>query len=358
MSTNPLERLQVFIMAGGSGERFWPASRAATPKHLLKLLGDRTLLEQTVRRFEGVVPFEQIFVLTNAAQLEATLAAVPFLPAANIIAEPAKRDTAPAAALATGIALTRRPDAIVALFPADAMIHDVPGFQRQLREAAGFVAEHSSILTFSIPPTHASTGFGYLQLGEELPSSGSTRIVSVERFVEKPDADRAEEFFLGKRHGWNAGMFLWQVQTFLTECHNNAPELAHFIEGFPPSASAESITSYLAQNFPKLPKISVDFAIMERAEKVVAVIAEYDWDDVGSWTALPDHLGKDAQENTFQGKVITLDSGRNIVIAGKRTIALCGVSDLVVIETDDAVLVCHRNAVQKIKNLPLPPELR
>ena len=356
--SSSLDRLQVFIMAGGSGERFWPASRAATPKHLLKLLGDRTLLEQTVRRFEGVVPFEQIFVLTNAAQLEATLAAVPFLPAANIIAEPAKRDTAPAAALATGIALTRRPDAIVALFPADAMIHDVPNFQRQLREAAEFVAEHSSILTFSISPTHASTGFGYLQLGEELPSSGSTRIVSVERFVEKPDADRAEEFFLGKKHGWNAGMFLWQVQTFLTECHNNAPELAHFIQGFPPSGCAESITSYLAENFPKLPKISVDFAIMERAEKVVAVIAEYDWDDVGSWTALPDHLGKNAQENTFQGKVITLDSDRNIVIAGKRTIALCGVSDLVVVETDDAVLVCHRNAVQEIKNLPLPPELK
>jgi len=358
MSTNPIERLHVFIMAGGSGERFWPASRAATPKHLLRLLGDQTLLEQTVRRFEGVVPFEQIFVLTNAAQLKATLAAVPFIPAANIIAEPAKRDTAPAAALATGIALTRRSDAIVALFPADAMIHDLPSFQRQLREAAEFVAEHASILTFSISPTHASTGFGYLQLGEELPSSGSTRIVSVERFVEKPDADRAQEFFLGKKHGWNAGMFLWQVQTFLNECHNNAPELAHFIQGFPPSGSADSITSYLTENFPKLPKISVDFAIMERAKKVVAVIAEYDWDDVGSWTALPDHLGKDAQENTLLGPVITLDSGRNIVIAGKRTIALCGVSDLVVVETDDAILVCHRNAVQEIKNLPLPPELK
>jgi mannose-1-phosphate guanylyltransferase len=356
--SSSLDRLQVFIMAGGSGERFWPASRTATPKHLLKLLGDQTLLEQTVRRFEGIVPFEQIFVLTNVAQIEATLAAVPFLPPANIIAEPAKRDTAPAAALATGIARNRRSDAIVALFPADAMIHDAATFRRQLTEATEFVAINPSILTFSITPTHASTGFGYLQLGNPISAQSTTRIVSVERFVEKPDADRAQEFFLGKKHGWNAGMFLWQAETFLTECHKNAPELAHFILGFPASGSADSIKTYLGEKFPLLPKISVDFAIMEKAASVVAAIAEYDWDDVGSWTALPDHLGKDAQENTLQGKVITLDSGRNIVIAGKRTIALCGVSDLVVVETDDAVLVCHRNAVQQIKNLNLPPELK
>ena len=355
MTTNSVDRLQVFIMAGGSGERFWPASRTATPKHLLKLLGDQTLLEQTIRRFEGVVPFEQIFVLTNIAQIEATLAAVPFLPAANIIAEPAKRDTVPAAALATGIARRRRSDAIVALFPADAMIHDTAAFRRQLTEATEFVAGNPSILTFSITPTHASTGFGYLQLGAPILTQGSTRIVSVERFVEKPDADRAQEFLLGKKHGWNAGMFLWQAETFLSECRNQQPELEQFILEFP---NTGDLTDYLSETFPKLSKISVDFAIMEKATSVVAAIAEYDWDDVGSWTALPDHLGKDAQENTLQGRVVTLDAGRNIVVAGKRTIALCGVSDLVVVETDDAVLVCHRNAVQQIKNLPLPPELK
>ncbi len=353
--SSPLDRLFVFIMAGGSGERFWPASRTATPKHLLKLLGDQTLLEQTVRRFEGVVPFEQIFILTNVAQIEATKDAVSFLPAANIIAEPAKRDTAPAAALATGIAKSRRSDAIVALFPADAMIHDTVTFGRQLQEAVTFVSKNPSILTFSITPTHASTGFGYLQLGAVVPSNNSTRIVAVERFIEKPDTDRAQEFFIGKKHGWNAGMFLWQADTFLSECRKHQPELEKFILGFPASGS---LADYLAETFPKLPKISVDFAIMEKAASVVAAISEYDWDDVGSWTALPDHLGQDAQGNTLRGPVVTLNSGRNIVIAGKRTIALCGVSDLVVVETDDAVLVCHRNAVQDIKNLPLPPELK
>ena len=343
-------------MAGGSGERFWPVSRTATPKHLVKLLGDQTLLEQTVRRFEGLIPNDRIFILTNAAQLEATKAAVPFLQPANMIAEPAKRDTAPAAALATAVARSIRPDAVAALFPADHMIHDGETFRRQLAEAAGRAGEDPSIVTFSINPTHASTGFGYLELGEQLPFSETSRFVRVNRFVEKPHIDRAQQFFAGKRHGWNAGMFLWQVETFLRECDRQQPELADFIRDFP--ADRNAVAAYLDASFPSLPKISVDFAIMEHADSVVAAIAEYDWDDVGSWTALPDHLGKDDNDNTLRGRVVTLDAGRNIVVANKRTVALCGVSDLVVVETDDAILVCHRNAAENIKNLPLPPELK
>ena len=350
-----LPRLCVFIMAGGSGERFWPASRTATPKHLLRLLGEQTLLEQTVRRFEGIVPLEQIFVLTNVAQLESTKAAIPFLPIANIIAEPAKRDTAPAAALATALALRHRPDAIVALFPADAMIHDTATFQTQVAEAAVYAGEHSSIITFSITPNHPSTGFGYLQLGSELKATDATRFVTVERFVEKPDAAHAQEFFDGKRHGWNAGMFLWQGALFLDECRKQQPELAEFILAL---EKAPEVEAFLAQAFPTLPKISVDYAIMEHAGSVVAAIAQYDWDDVGSWTALPSHLGQDASGNTIKGPVITLDAHRNIVVAGKRTVALCGVNDLVVVETDDAILVCHKDAVQQIKNLPLPLKLK
>lgn len=354
--SSALDRLFVFIMAGGSGERFWPSSRTATPKHLLRLLGEKTLLEQTIRRFANVVPLDQVFVLTNTAQLESTLAAIPFLPASNIIAEPAKRDTAPAAALATGIALSRKKDALVALFPADAMIHDTATFGRQLGEAASFVADHSSIVTFSITPTHPSTGFGYLQLGKPLPSGGKTRFVTVDRFVEKPDEARAKEFFEGKKHGWNAGMFLWQGATFLGECAKHQPELEKFILGFPKEEGGR--VPYLAEVFPTLPKISVDYAIMEKALSVVAAVAEYDWDDVGSWTALPAHLGHDDHANTLRGPVVILDASHNIVLASKRTVALCGVKDLVVVETADAVLVCHRDAVQNIKNLPLPPELK
>jgi len=350
--SSSLDRLVVFVMAGGSGERFWPVSRTATPKHLVKLLGDQTLLEQTVRRFEGIIPNERIFILTNAAQLEATKAAVPFLPAANIVAEPAKRDTAPASALATAIARSIRPDAVVALFPADAMIHDTATFRIQLVNAAEYVAAHTSILTFSITPTFPSTGFGYLELEEG--AAAKSGVVTVNRFVEKPDEVKARSFFDDKRHGWNAGMFLWQAETFLAECHKHQPDLEMFILEFPTGDHA----AYLTERFPALPKISVDYAIMEHAASVVALMAHFDWDDVGSWTALPTHLGVDENGNTLKGKVVTLDANHNVVVSSKRTVALCGVSDLVVVETDDAILVCHKDAAQKIKNLPLPPELK
>jgi mannose-1-phosphate guanylyltransferase len=349
--SSSLDRLVVFVMAGGSGERFWPVSRTATPKHLVKLLGDQTLLEQTVRRFEGIIPNKRIFILTNAAQLEATKAAVPFLPAANFVAEPAKRDTAPASALATAIARSIRPDAVVALFPADAMIHDTATFRIQLVDAAEYVAAHTSILTFSITPTFPSTGFGYLELEEG--AAAKSGVVTVNRFVEKPDEVKARSFLDGKRHGWNAGMFLWQAETFLAECHKHQPDLEKFILEFPTGDHA----AYLTERFPALPKISVDYAIMEHASSVVALIARFDWDDVGSWTALPSHLGVDEDGNTLKGKVVTLEASDNIVVARNRTIALCGVKDLVVVETDDAILVCHKDAVQKIKNLPIPPEL-
>ena len=352
------QNLHIFIMAGGSGERFWPASRTATPKHLLRLLGEQTLLEQTVRRFEGIVPWDRIFVLTNAAQMDATRQAVPFLPADNIVAEPAKRDTAPAAALATAIAKARDPEAIAALFPADATIHDTEAFQRQLVDAAAFVARGDAILTFAIPPAFPSTGFGYLRLGLEVDKPAGSGICHVEKFVEKPNAERAKEFFSAGNFGWNAGMFLWKVQTFLEECAKQQPELEAFINGFPVDGQPDAVTEYLARVFPELPKVSVDYAIMENARSVVAAKAEFDWDDVGSWTALPKHLGQNAQKNTFQGSIVEVGAENNIVVAQTRTVALCGVKDLVVVETEDAILVCHRDSVEHIKKLPLPPELK
>jgi mannose-1-phosphate guanylyltransferase len=350
------KNLYIFIMAGGSGERFWPASRTTTPKHLLKLLGEQTLLEQTVRRFEGVVPLGQIFILTNSAQVESTKEAIPFLPAANIIAEPAKRDTAPACALATAIARTRSLDAVIGLFPADAMIHDVEVFRKQIKEAALYAAENEAIVTFSITPSYPSTGFGYLKLGEQVQAGEVTQLVSVSQFVEKPNSDRALEYLESGKYGWNAGMFLWKAETFYRECEKQQPELAAFIDGFTNHQKVR--LDYLATAFPSLPKISVDFAIMEHASSVVAVIADFDWDDVGSWTALPKHLGTDEFQNTFQGNVISLDSTHNIVVANKRVVAICGVSDLVVVESHDSILVCHRNAAEKIKQLTLPAELK
>ncbi len=342
-------------MAGGTGERFWPMSRVRTPKHLLRLFSEKTLLEEAVDRALGVVPTDHVFVLTNAAQLDSCRAAVPNLPAENFIAEPAKRDTAPAAALATGFARARAEDAVVALLPADAMIHDTATFQSQLRSAAQAVDGTDAVLTFSISPSYPATGFGYLELGDALPDLAPDAC-SVVRFVEKPNIDLADTYFKSGQFGWNAGMFLWSASTFLAECDREVPELAEFIRNFPTG----NPKAYLAEAFASLPKISVDYAIMERAEKVIAIRAAFDWDDVGTWTALPTHLGKGSNGNTARGPAVSVDSHNNITVSNGRTIALCGVSDLVVVETDDAILVCHRNSAQNVKQLQseLRDELR
>jgi len=344
-----------FVMAGGSGERFWPMSRQSTPKHLLRLLEERTLLEATVSRLEGVVPREHTFVLTNASQVESARAALPMIPPGQIIAEPCKRDTAPACALATAIARASASDAVCIILPADAMIHDVVKFQRQLRDAIAAASREDAITTLGIPPAFPSTGFGYLETGAQLlPGPEGSGIRKLSRFVEKPDLKTATEYVQDGRFFWNAGIFLWRAETFLREARRQKPELAEFVEGL---ASLDSLDSYLADRFPSLPKISVDYAIMEHAENVVAVLAEFDWDDVGAWTALPSHLGTDEEGNSTRGSVVQHGSKGNIAVSNGRLIALCGVRDLVIVETKDAVLVCHRESVQNVKSLqPLLPE--
>ena len=345
------------IMAGGSGERFWPLSRIARPKHLVKLLSEITLLEETVRRVEQALPSSHIFVLTNAAQIEGCRAVLPQLKAHQFIAEPAKRDTAPACALGTALVRNLDPDAVVVFLPADALIKDAGTFAAQLKQAADLAAKHDTIVTFGIRPDHASTRFGYLEAGAAMAESNATcPFFQVERFVEKPDAARAETYLKSGKYFWNAGIFLWKTSTFLREAKRSKAELAKFIEEFPKEKGEE----YIAAHFPALPKISVDYAIMEKAERVTVAEARFDWDDMGSWTALPAHLPMDEQGNTLRGAVAVHDAKNNIALSSTRLIALCGVSDLIVVETEDAILVCHRDAAEQIKHLQpkLPDEVR
>jgi mannose-1-phosphate guanylyltransferase len=366
-------RFYACIMAGGSGERFWPMSRQRSPKQLTKLFGDSTLIEDTVRRLEGVVRRDNIFVLTNQVQLEATRAALPMLKSEQIVAEPAKRDTAPAAALAVALVRSRDPKGVMALLSSDALIHDGRRCGQQLGAALAHAARSHALLTFGIPPTFAATGFGYLETGDEVARGAEGSVFRrVKRFVEKPDAATAQHYVESKRHLWNAGMFVWRTDVFLAEAERNAPTLATFIREFPaahPAAGSGQNVSpgartaaqlYIEERFPTLePKVTLDYAIMEKAAAVETVIAEFDWDDVGLWTALPKHIPPDPSGNTIRGTAIAVASTNNIVVSNGRMIALCGVKDLVVVETADAVLVCHRDAVQNIKQLVphLPKEL-
>jgi len=351
-------RFHACIMAGGSGERFWPMSRARAPKHLLRLFSDRTLLEEAILRLRGVVAESNTWILTNASQVPLIREAVPSFPPAQIVSEPEKRDTAPAASLATGLVRARDPDGVLALLPADALIGNGARFSAQLAQSlswAGGAGRHGrELLTFAVAPTHPATGFGYLELGDELARGGEgSRLLRVKRFVEKPDEATARGYVASGRYAWNAGMFVWGVRQFLAEAERAAPELAEFIRGFPAGDPA----AYLSARFARLPKISVDYAVLEKAGSVATVLADFDWEDAGAWTALSKHLPADASGNVSRGPVVCVGTSGTVAISNGRVIALCGVKDLVVVETEDALLVCHKDAVQNIKSLmPLLPK--
>jgi len=344
-------------MAGGSGERFWPLSRKTKPKHLLKLVSSKTLLEETVLRLKPLAKKpSDLLILTNHEQVSGVRKALPRFPKASLVPEPAKRDTAPAAALATALALRRHPDAVLALLPADAVIGKHSVFRAQLAAAARAATASPSFITLGIKPSYPATGFGYLHLGgKTLSGIKGGPFLKVRRFVEKPSLAKAKGYVRSGQYAWNAGIFVWKATTFLAEARRQQHALARFIEKFPKKGS---FVAYLKREFPKLPKISVDYAIMEGARSVLALRAAFPWDDVGSWTALPAHLPTDKHGNTFRGSVLSMESRNSLALAeGGRPVALLGTEDLVVVDTPDALLVCAKDKVQEVKKLmPLLPK--
>lgn len=346
--------LYVLILAGGSGERFWPSSRRARPKQLLRLFSERTMLEETIARLGEVVPPDRVFILTNSEQEAAVREVAAGLPHENIVAEPAKRDTAPAVALGVGLVLRRDPQAVMAVLPADHLIKDTAAFRRDLHAGARTASESGALLTIGIKPSWACPGFGYIEQGERI-NSDEPAIHEVRRFREKPDAATAESFLRQGNFRWNAGMFIWSIPAIIGELSKQAPELAVFVERM---RTAPDLAALLASDFAKLPKISIDYAVMEHAGRVLELEAGFDWDDVGSWVAVSKYLEPHDGGNASNCPVTLRDAANNIVFsAGRKHVALSGVKDLIVIDTEDALLVCHRNEAENIKKLvPDVPE--
>jgi mannose-1-phosphate guanylyltransferase len=355
---NPIYAL---ILAGGSGERFWPLSRRARPKQLLRLVSDLTLLEETVDRLSGLVPHDRIVILTNVDQEAAVRELMPKLPKENILAEPAKRDTAAAIALGAGWVARRDHSATMLVLPADHVIKDRAAFQKTLMTAVRAAEETGALVTIGIKPTWACPGFGYIEHGEKIQlrsAKGETEIYRVVRFREKPNADLAESFLRKGNFRWNAGMFVWSVPTVLSEFNRQSPELANFISQV---RAPGDFAKTLHERFSKLPKISFDYAIMERADRVLVVEAAFDWDDVGSWTAVANYLKRDEKNNATNCPITAIDSTGNIISdQNGANIALLGVHNLIIVRTDDALLICHRHHAEKIKDLvaKIPPELQ
>lgn len=335
-------------MAGGSGTRFWPASRPARPKQFLALAGgSETLLQATVRRAAALVGSEHVVVV--GAERHAALIAeqLPTLLAANVLLEPTGRNTAPCLAWASAWVRRRDPRAVIAALPADAHVTDEQGFAQAL-ELALSAAETGSIATIGIRPTRPETGYGYLELGESV----STRIQRVRRFVEKPDRERAEAFLRGGQHLWNCGMFCFGAGVLLDAIARQLPELAAFVERADEAAARGQEQALVTERYASLPSISIDFGVMEKIDGIVVVPASFGWDDVGSWAAAYELAPKDAQGNAGPGERLALDSSGCYVQSPEgKLVVLVGLTDVVVVDTEDALLVLPRERAQDVSKV-------
>ncbi|AOS45526.1 Alginate biosynthesis protein AlgA [Lacunisphaera limnophila] len=343
----------VVIMAGGRGERFWPQSCAATPKHLLPIVGDKSMLAQTVERVAGIVPRENIFVITTQAQLTGCRGACPDLPAGNVVAEPMGRDTAAATGLAMLLVKQRNPGAAFAMLPADHVIHDVAEYATLLRVAFESAEAADVLVTLGIKQTAPETGFGYIQQGGAWKTVGGRPVLAVKRFVEKPDLATAQAYLASGEYFWNAGMFVWRVPVVETAFRAHAAALYVGLTKLEVAAqSAGGWAAALAEVYPSLPRISVDYALMEKSTNVVVVPATFDWDDVGAWPAIAKHFTPDAAGNVLRGLAMVEGGANNIIVSddGHLT-AVVGASDLVVVYTANATLVCSKEKAQEIKAL-------
>jgi mannose-1-phosphate guanylyltransferase len=352
----------VIIMAGGKGERFWPVSREKTPKQLLSLLDEDTFLQQAVQRVLPVVPMENILVITNEVQAPTVRKQLPKLPKENVVAEPIGRDTTAAVTLGAALVGARSTTGVMAVLPADHVIPEEKKFQQVLADALDLAGRGRAILTIGIRPTEPATGYGYIRVGEPLPppegvKAYKTNFFRAEQFVEKPHFDKALEYLNSGHYRWNAGMFIWSFVTITEGLQKHQPEMfATCQRWFEVAAKPAKLAQALAKDYPGLKKISIDFALMEHAHNVIVADGAFEWDDLGSWTALSRHIKADPEGNCAMADFIHVDGARNIIFDARtkdrRTpIAVVGLRDAILVQTDDAVLLAHKSQAQKVKEL-------
>ena len=355
--TKPTTEFRPIILAGGSGTRFWPLSRRARAKQVLVLDGERSMIQQTVERLAPLAEADKFWVITNGLLSETITEQLHWLPAPQILSEPAARNTAPAAGLAAFLIERESPDAVLGMFPADHVIGDEPRFVETLSKAVDLAAAGENIIVLGVTPTRPETGYGYIETGAAL-SDGSMWVV---RFTEKPELARAEEFLKAGNYYWNSGIFLWSAQTLANAIREHLPKTGALLEKIAAAFGTPEFESVFAELYPQCENVSVDVAVLEPrsakgegASNIYCFPADFGWNDLGSWTTLYDHThGKgahvDADENVAQtAGSLAINATGNYVYSPKKFVAMVGVSDLVVVETDDAILITTRGNSQDV----------
>jgi mannose-1-phosphate guanylyltransferase len=339
------------ILAGGSGSRLWPLSRSHRPKQLLALSGERSLLQATFDRNRPLVPPERIVVMTEQTHADGIREQLPELPPENVIVEPARRGTAGSLGLAAAVVAERDPEAVMASVHSDAHIDDGDEFRRTLAAAFAAAEQTRQLVLMGIEPSGPSTQLGYIEAAEVLDQIDGYVVRKVARFVEKPDLERARRFVTSGRHFWNPGVFVWRTDVILGELARLQPRIHELVRIIAHDLASERGDDLLAKLYPTVPLETIDVGVMEKSDRVAVIPARFAWSDIGSWSEIFDVLPRDKDGNATRGEHVGLGTRDSLVIATSRRVATIGLTDMVIVETPDVVLVCTRDRAQDVKKL-------
>ncbi len=344
------------ILAGGGGTRLWPKSRTATPKQFLRLSGKETMLQVTANRFSKLVPWEKIIIVTAQKYEKTVKEQLPQVPAENIIAEPEKRDTALAMLVGALFAKSKDPDAVIANDAADHVITDEHEFLRVMNAALQIASEGENLVAVGITPTRPETGFGYIKVGEHLKKvNGGNSVFRVDSFTEKPNKPTAQAFISTGRYFWNANMYVWSAQSLQNAFKKHMPEVYALTEKLPKLLASE-FTSVLPEIYAKAPSISIDYAISEKADNLVLIPGDFGWDDVGDWKVVYELGKRDLAGNVVMSEqdtvhTLAINSQNNLIHTNNRLVALAGINDMIVVDTDEILLIVPKERSQDVKKL-------
>ncbi len=341
------------IMAGGKGTRFWPKSRERMPKHLLDIVSEKTIIQETIDRIIPLIPAENILIVTGVSHAEELIKQVPHIPEENIIVEPVGRNTAPCIGLAALHIKRKSPDDVMVVLPADHLITDAPRFRHLLSTAAEVAAQSGSLLTIGIQPTYPETGYGYLERGILKATINGEDIYEVKSIREKPALEQAKVFLEKGGFYWNSGMFLWKVDVILRAIKQWLPDLHQGLLQIEGAIGAGEGKKIVERVYRMISSISIDYGVMEKADNVLLVKGDFGWSDMGSWDALWEVLEKDGHGNAIRGKAlfIGVDARNSLIQSSRKLVALAGVEDLIVVETEDSLLICKRGRSQDVKKV-------
>ena len=339
------------ILAGGVGSRFWPKSSASNPKQFLQIFGDKSLLQTTAGRVRPLIRQDCVYVVTNDRYFDKIREQLPDLPPENLIIEPEARETAAGIGLAAVKLARRDPHAVMAVLPSDHFIGSEQDFRRCLSWAAEFARTHKMLVTFGIRPTEPKTGYGYIKMDRLLVNDNGRRAYHVAEFTEKPDFDRALRFLQSGKYLWNSGMFVWRVQQVLQAYRKHMPEMYRQLAYIYENLGSPDEKEIIRETYGQMEKLTVDYAIIEKADNVAVIPADFAWDDVGSWRSVERFLTHDNSGNIVNGLHVGIDTGRCIIESDDKLVATIGVRDLLIVQTERSILVADKERDQEIKDL-------